>query len=140
MSGVFDEMMKQYQDLASLREFSECQHETILQLSKKIDKLEKQKRDLEVVVKENNPNAILSAETTSSPAIALTTGEHEENICRMELKKLNDISIERILTLEEAKKTEIYTKLLLQIDSRKKPATRDVTEVNTEELLKLVSE
>ena len=44
----------------------------------------------------------------------------EETICRMQLEILNKVSMMRELSMEETKKVDIYTKLLIQINSGKK--------------------
>ncbi len=93
MSNIFDEMMKQYQDYASLKEFSSCQHDTIMQLSKKIDRLEKQKNELELMLKNSGLTPLLQSSNdlaiVPSNGNIITIGDNEENICKMELKKLN---------------------------------------------------
>lgn len=131
--SVFDEMMKQYKDMSSLQDFAEAQHRTIIELTKKLSDSEEKRKQVERMLGTNLP-------TTSNSLIKPGVFEdHEENICRMELKKLHDLSMERTLTLEEAKKVELYTKLLLALDiAARKKEPKDITDVSTDELLAIV--
>jgi hypothetical protein len=132
-SDIFDEMLKDFKTLTELKRFSKEQHQTILQLTNQIEQLKKENESL----KKSSGGEVVRA--SSGPVIAGPVYDnHEENICRMELKKLHDLSLDRALTLEETKKVEIYTKLLLQLDSRPKALDVDAKKEDVGDLLKLV--
>ncbi len=136
MSSIED-MMKSFTDISELQSFCEQQHKTIMELTKKIDKLTEKKNHLETMLQQKTP--VLVGEY--SPIIQAGTIDeaYEENICKMELKKLHDLSLERVLTYEETKKVDIFSKLLLAISQKPKGQLIDTKKKGTDELLKLVS-
>lgn len=134
--SMIDDMMKQYINMAELQEFAKAQHKTILDLTKKISKLEEEKKHLEKLIGNSVP--ILVGQEHSLIKSGSIIENHEENICRMELKKLHDISMVSALTLEEAKKVELYTKLLLSLHNQPKKVKTEEREVSTEDLLQIV--
>lgn len=135
--SIFDEMIKQYKDISEVQAFAEAQHKTIVELTKKISKLEEEKLHLEKLLNKTVP---ILVEPQSNIIKSGNIEDHEENICRMELKKLHDLSLERTLTLEEAKKVELYTKLLLALNNVPKRMEKPVREFSTDDLLEIVSE
>lgn len=135
--STIDEMLKSFSDIAELRDFSEQQHKTILELTKKIDALKAKNKQLEDLLQQKTP--VLVGEYTPIIQSGRIDELYEENICKMELKKLHDLSIERTLTYEETKKVDIYTKLLLAINAKPKGQTIDTKKKDTDELLRLVS-
>jgi hypothetical protein len=66
--------------------------------------------------------------------------QDEESIAKMELKKLRDASLARELTMEEARKVEIYAKLLLQLKGQKQNKVPDTKTKSSAELLSLVEQ
>ncbi len=115
-----DNMATQFKELADLQAYSHAQYQTIISLSKKLHTLEEENVHLKKLLDNSTQ---LTKDPASQIEIYLNFSD-EEAICRMELKKLKTLAIERDLSLEEAKRTEIYTKLLLNMDERK---TKDVT-------------
>jgi len=66
------------------------------------------------------------------------TVSDEEAICVMQLKRLKDKALVADLTLEEARKTEIYIKGLNLIKGTSKKVPEQGKPMSNEELLKLV--
>lgn len=132
-----EEMMKSFASMAELKSFAEQQHKTILELTKSIDKLRAKNKQLEDLLQQKTP--ALVGEYTPIVTAGTVDEAHEENICRMELKKLHDLSLERALTYEETKKVDIFTKLLLAINQRPKGELINTKKKDTDELLKLVA-
>lgn len=132
-----DEMMKSFADMAELKLFAEQQHKTILELTKSIDKLRAKNKQLEELLQKKTP--VLVGEYSPIVSAGTIDEAHEENICKMELKKLHDVSLERALTYEETKKVDIFTKLLLAINQKPKGELINTKKKDTDELLKLVS-
>lgn len=132
-----EEMMKSFATMAELKSFAEQQHKTILELTKSIDKLRAKNKQLEDLLQQKTPSLV--GEYTPVITAGTINEAHEENICRMELKKLHDESLLRALTYEETKKVEIFTKLLLAINQRPKGELLNTKKKDTDELLKLVA-
>ena len=121
----FDNLTKEFKTIAEYKNFAQAQNETILELSKKIHNLEEEIRNQKIEKKE-----VISLDTSIS---------NEEMICLTQLRILNESSRERELTLEEAKKVDIFTKILSQINSQKEKGTSDEAGLlSSEELLKIV--
>jgi regulator of replication initiation timing len=128
-----DEMFKQFSDLVELQEYCAKQHATLTKIIDENAKLKIEVSHLKELLNASVPN--LSIVPGSS--ISLITDE--ENICKLELEKLRISSLERSLSFEEAKKVEIYTKLLLSIQSKKdKKDPVDTSKLNEADLLALV--
>jgi hypothetical protein len=114
-----------------LESFVEAQQKVIIQLNKKIQKLEYENNSLKDKTK-NQPSPLLKdlviSDNTSS----------EESICLMQIELLKQTSLGRELTLEETRKLETFTKILqsLKLRDKSKDNIREVIE--TKDLLKLV--
>lgn len=101
-------------DEVSLREFTQAQHVTIVQQSKKILQLEQEVVHLKSLL------------TQTAPLIEISDLEisDEETIARTQLRLLRQESLIRQLTLDEIRKFDLLTKNLLACTNKK---TRDVT-------------
>lgn len=106
----FDEMSKSFKDFVELQEFSQAQHRTIIELSKKISNLEKENLHL----KELLESTTQLTTSDNKPMIVDLGISNEEIISATELRKLKELCVSKndTLTLEEAKKVELYTKIL----------------------------
>lgn len=135
MTGI-EELMKSFSEITELQVFCEQQHATILELTKKIDALKAKNKQLEDLLQTKVP---LIGEYKPIVQAGRIDEAYEENICRIELKKLHDVSLERALTMEEARKVEIYSKLLIAINQKPKNDIIDTEKIKTEDLLRLVS-
>lgn len=115
--------------MEQLQLFAEAQQTTILQLSKKIQKLEDENKQLKSSV------PIIKTQVDNIQQF----GENDsEYICTLEISKLKNVSLERELTYEEAKRLEIYFRLLNQLNLTSKKVEKEVKNISTDELLKLV--
>ena len=126
-NNFFDKMTKELKTLAQYKQFAEAQHSTILDLSKKIQELEKKIKEL--------PS---SGESITKIIHTDLNISSEELICLTQLSLLKESSEGRELTLEEAKKVDIYSKILNQIKGNKKEPKDIFNNLKDEELLKLV--
>jgi predicted DNA-binding ribbon-helix-helix protein len=118
----------QYKDFSQLQEYAEAQNLTIVQLSKKIQKLEDERNHLKKLLE------------SSIPLIAPVKNENDndsEYICTIEISKLRDISTQRELTLEESRRLETYFKILTQINNKPKKVEKEVEKLSDSEVLKL---
>lgn len=124
----------QYKDFNQLQEYASAQQQTIIQLSKKNQRLQEEVTHLKKLLESSVP--LINGEKKLLGEKLLTNSE--EAICTMQLEKLRDISIERELTLEEARRVEIFSKVLAI--SRNAPKTFEGRSKNLsdEELLKQI--
>lgn len=111
-------------------QFIRAQQLTILDLTKKNKQLSEENQHLLGLVESAVP--IIKSESD------LTVGDDDEEIAKMELKKLKERSFSKELTLEEAKRTEIFSKILLSkerpVDN---PKEREVRSIDVTDLLVL---
>jgi hypothetical protein len=132
-----DQMAKQFKSAAEMQAYCDAQFRTIVNQAKKIHELEEEAVHLRKLL-ENGSELV---KDPSKKIELYTDVSDEEAICRIELKKLKDVSIERELTLEEAKRTEIYTKLLISLTAPKANAKGEpVKRLDDTELMKLLTE
>lgn len=126
-----DKMAEQFKDFSELQAYCDAQYTTIVNLNKEINKLKDMNSSLErsVQLLPKEPSGIVQF-----PSLSLSD---EEEICISQLKILNDISKRGQLTLEEAKKVEIYTKILMGLRCKGKDVEGSFKKVSTEELLKI---
>lgn len=125
-------MIEQYADLTELQAFAESQYKVIIDLNSKNKKLEEEVRHLKHLLSNSAPLIDLGV---SPNGVSLT--DDEEVICRTQLAILKDEAMKRPLTLEEAKKTELYTKILFQKKNEPKTIKVEARTVKSEDLLAL---
>lgn len=130
-----------FKDYAELKTFAESQYKLILELSKKINKLEQEKASVEKLLKEVDKEAkkeIIREQNKGKAPIS-----DEEQICIDQLKLLNEMSTGIELNMEQSKKVEIFTKLLLALRAKTPEEKKDLfnpSSFKDEDLLKLVKE
>lgn len=125
-----------FTDISELQAYTNAQYQTIIELSKKCHTLEEERNHLRKLLENGTP---LIKENNSLIEL-FTDVSDEEAICRMELKKLKVVSIERELTLEEAKRTEIYTKLLVSLRDKTKEETPSEKRLDDASLIALLTD
>lgn len=133
MDDNFKNMSEDLQKYAELKAYSEAQQRTILDLNRKFNALEQEN----VKLKKSLASVDLENKRTEDKEIRINVTD-EQAICEMQLNILRDRSIEGELTLEEAKKTELFAKLLLQLRNPKDKPEEKVKEMDSQELLKFV--
>jgi hypothetical protein len=117
-----------------LQEHSDIQFRTIIELKKQIDALKEENKLLKT--KNNNGLPQTVCDFSENP---LSDISNEQLICETQLELLKERAIIRELTLEEAKKFQIYTTILSDIH-KKQSDIPDLTvqKLSDDELLKLV--
>jgi len=133
MSDSINDLTKNFKNFAELKAYSDAQYRTILELTKKINAIEKENADLKRTVASANLEAKKTEDGQLRESIA-----HEQAICEMQLSILRDRSLEGELTLEETKKVEIFTKLLQILKDPSKKKEEKVKEMDISQLLSLV--
>lgn len=131
MSDNILQMAKSFKDMTELQAYCDSQYKTIIELSKKINKLEQQNKDLEKLVESKG----LISEVSSTLSV---DASDEEVICTAQLKLLRDISNKGAFTLEESRKFEIFTKILQTIQANKKKTGEGLGKLNDDELLSMI--
>jgi len=114
-----DKLAEQYTETESeSKGYIKAQQATIISKTKNINelrkKLEELSRQCETLTIENTKLKALAPASSLDAAIP-----DEESICLVQLALLNNMSMQRELTLEETKKTEIYSKILVTLRSKK---------------------
>lgn len=113
--------------------FIEAQHNTINQLTEQIAALEEKNRQLESMMVKTIP--VIG----EKPKFA-HEGTEEEYIAREQLRMFAQIAAEREFTMEEARKVDIYAKLLLALKQQDKKAKNPAESLSSAQLLKLVED
>jgi len=131
-----EKMLDEVKDLAELRVFSEAQQKTIIKLSKKNKELEEEIVHLKKLLEGQTPLIQTSTQPPSVGEKFLTSDQ--ESICRMELNKLKQVSFERELTLEEAKRVDIYSKILNVLENSPKTIKVETKSIPSQDLMSLV--
>jgi hypothetical protein len=129
-------MLEEVKDMAELRVFSEAQQKTILKLSKKNKELEEEVSHLKKLLESQTP-LVQTDPSVGLPAEKFLTSD-QEAICRMELNKLKQSSFERELTLEEAKRVDIYSKILNVLENSPKTIKVETKGIPSQDLMSLV--
>lgn len=130
MASNFDNMISEYKDYSELKIFSEGQFRVITDLSKKIQKLEEENKSLKLIVEKSLPEDI-----NHSQAESVFGSSDPEIIARTQLALIKRTSLSgEELTIEEAKKAQIYTDILLKATASTKG--NNVEALDTAALLK----
>lgn len=127
-----DKMLANYKTEAELRSFAEASQKTLMQVMKKNKELEAEVEHLKKLVAGAVP--IVQPDGFNS---SLDVGTDEEEIAKRELRKLKERSMDSDpLMLEEAKKVEIYSKILSsKLANKLKNDERAVEELDASQLL-----
>ncbi len=122
-----------FQEYIELKAYSDAQGKTLIEMSKKIKKLEDDNKELKKHLMNVTP--IIKPD---APKSAFATTD-EETICRQQIYKLKEISMERELTLEETKRLDIYTKILIEVENKPKVFEVKSKNLSDQELMLLAS-
>lgn len=115
------------------QDYSDAQFKTIVSLQKKLSKLEEENASLKLMLESNLPTIGFTTEDLVSGI------SNEQLICETQILLLKQRAINGELTLEEARKFEVYTKILDGIKLKGNPRDNfNVSKISSEELLSLV--
>lgn len=130
-----DDMEKSFNEL---QEYSDTQFRTIIELKKQLDASKEEIKSLKMML-ESNVSHIAPLMVGNVPDIAPLGISNQQLICETQITILKDRSISRELTLEEAKKFQIYTAILSDIHKNNQEIPDlTVQKLSDDELLKLV--
>tara|TARA_R110000868_G_scaffold70612_3_gene207296 strand:- start:906 stop:1331 length:426 start_codon:yes stop_codon:yes gene_type:complete len=108
-----DSLISQMKSEDELKAFINSQFKQILQLTKQIKDLETKLSESKEKVKQNNNLAVISQSTSLDNPLDLSIpAEDSKVIAQVQLKMIKELSFERELTLEEAKKVQIFNEIL----------------------------
>lgn len=127
----FDEMVKQFKDMNELQAYCNAQYKTITELNRQITVLKAEKSSAEKILA---TIPTMGANIIEFPKFSISP---EEEICLQQLHLINQTSKNSVLTLEDARKTEIYSKILLNLKAQPKDIDGAAKNLSTDELLKL---
>jgi hypothetical protein len=130
-----DKMLEQIKDFASLQKYAEAQYKTILSLSRKVKVLEEENIELKDLLEKSTP--VLNEEKKNFIAYQVEASSDEEMIARVQLARMKEISMDRELTLEEAKRVEIFTKIL-NTKGSSSSITVQTQKMDNDDLLKML--
>jgi hypothetical protein len=130
-----DKMLEQIKDFASLQKYAEAQYKTILSLSRKVKVLEEENVELKDLLEKSTP--VLNEEKKNFIAYQVEASSDEEMIAKVQLARMKEISMDRELTLEEAKRVEIFTKIL-NTKGSSSSITVQTQKMGSDDLLKML--
>jgi DNA-binding transcriptional MerR regulator len=135
-----DKLLDKYNSVEELKIFCSAQMKQIQTLSQKnkeltekVEKLDGKNKELMKASANGAPVAILG-----NSAINLGMMDDAKTIAQIQLKLLKDSSFERELDTDEAKRVELYNRILKEEAAKDKPLQATVEVVSEAELLKLV--
>lgn len=128
-------LIQDFKEISEWKTFSESLHKLNIKLTSENFQLKEEIKHLKDLVQKTTP--VLTGENfpTISTKGLLTTDEEAIAVCQLE--QLRDLALQRPLTLEEAKRTEIFFKILTVLRNQPKTIVVKSKEVPTEQLLAL---
>lgn len=118
------DLADKYKEQSELQNAFDAQTMVLIKLQKKIKEIEEKNKHLETLLKNTNPIIVNLDEQ----------GLDEELIARSQLRMLRQLSQERELNTDEAKRTEIYHKILQNLANKSKVIEVRAKNMDTKEL------
>lgn len=140
-NSSIDKLAEQYTGTESEAEaYQKAQSATIISQTKEINQLRKDKekleKELEKLTIENVQFKALNPSQQSQFEIT-----DQETICVVQIALLKNLAMQRELSLEECRKTEIYVKVLKEIHARKPNGDEtNMNKLSNAELIALMDE
>jgi cell division protein FtsB len=127
-------MKNSFKDPEHLQALVDSQYKTIIELSKRIQELEDELKNKNISPVQTN---IIPEQAKDIVKLSVSD---QETICKIQILKLRDVSLSRELTLEEARKVEIYSKILSNLDNKNKDLEPSFKKLSDDELIKELSD
>lgn len=129
-------LVEQFKSPEELKIYIASQYKQILQLTKKNKELEEKNQGL-VKQSRSQDKQLSTVSGAINPDVKVL--DDAKTISQIQLRMLKELSFERELTLEEAKRVEIFNRILTEEKKEDKGTLRANAKVlNAEDLLKLV--
>lgn len=129
MSDDIEFLADRFKKMSELKAYAEAQYKTIIQLTERIRSLENQNKHLEDLLQGKVPPLSLDGNVSE-----------EELICEAQLRILRDKATRQELTLEEARRLEIYVKILDSKQKKINSFNAEVRKLDDKELLSLIDD
>lgn len=129
-----EKMLSEYKTTVELQSFAEAQFKTIQELTKKVKRLEDE--NIELKKGFDGGGSLIKKEDADFSKFLTSTDQ--ETISKIQLNRLKEVSFERELTLEESKRVEIFTKILMMMEEKNKTLRVQSKRLDDAELLKLL--
>ena len=127
-------LLSEYKTSVELQAFAKSQMEVISNLTKKLAKAEEEKRHLEELLEQTNPLQV-GQTNLAVPSVDLGASD-SEIIARTQLQMLRVMAMQGELTMEEVKKVQILTDVLLSLNKKEKEDSEaQITALDPKELL-----
>lgn len=140
MADITD-LTKDFKDVLEWKHFSSAQQHAIVQLTKKLDKLERENEDLRKLLESQTPLLNEKGELSifQDKAIELSSQgmSSAEIICHLEINKLKEISMKATLSTEEIRNLESLVRSMKSMQDRPK-SSKLVEDIKTQDLLHLI--
>lgn len=131
-------MIQDIKDFDELQSYANAQYNTLIAQSKKIHKLQEEIEKLTVQVEQAKQQSVVSNALDTSKDLT----SDAETICLIQLALLNGKSMNGELTLEETKKVETFSKVLLSLNVKADNGDKEKEELgkfDTKDLLNFVN-
>ena len=125
-------IINSFEDPEQLKQFCESQYQTIVELSQELAELKRSNEELKA-------KALVSAQGLNASSLIQLNEQDQEIICRTQISLLRNRSMNSELTLEEARKLELYSKILGSVKSKPEDDMKEIKEMDSEAMLLLVS-
>ena len=133
-----DDLAKEYQTIEEWKALAQAQQKQVNTLTKKVKELEAEKKDLKKQIEQVPAKSTQVIEFPGQSNILLKSDV--ETIAQVQLQKLKEISFDRELTLEEAKRVEIFNKVILSNKVKSNDIDAQSKEFSEEELIGLLAD
>lgn len=136
-----NQLTQNFKNFDELKIFCEGQFKQILALSKKNRELEEKVNELNKKLKDQTKQELIQAANNSQNLLTpdFKVLDDAKTISQVQLKTLKELAFERELTLEEAKRVEIFNRILNEEKKEdKKSLKADAKVLKEEDLLKLI--
>jgi sulfur transfer protein SufE len=136
-----NQLTENFKNFDELKVFCESQFRQLLNLSKKNKELEDKISELNKKIKEQNKQELIQASNNAQNVLTpdFKVLDDAKTISQVQLKLLKEASFDRELTLEEAKRVEIFNRILNEEKKDdKKTLKADAKVLKEEDLLKLI--
>lgn len=127
-----DNMINQFKEFDDLKAFANAQQKTLIELTKKNKAYEDEIKHLKKLVEGVVPVI------NDRPTVDFSAND-EESIAREQLFLLKQISKDKELSMEEARKVEIYSKILSAPKGKSRDINANSKQLEAGELLTLLS-
>lgn len=117
----------EFKNHIELKEYANAQYVTLEKATKRIQELEEEVNHLKSLL--TSTTEIIEPQNK----IVVSPVAKEQEICEVQIERLRKVSLDRELTLEEAKRFDIFNKALLAIKGAEKAIPVDFTHINLDE-------